>query len=146
MPATIIRLLPGTKIIPNSKRIYCMDLLPIQDAGSISILCNSHPDQEGIKGPLTGKNSYRPFCTASAICCMLSIKMLRLEWLLLLYFLWTNRFQDVVGFPATYKLKLTLPCWFLRKGLFPLYSRYLLATIAPWQRRLTIDWVMTSLW
>ena len=46
----------GTKIIPGSKLIYCMDSLHIQDAGSISILRNSHPDQEGMKGPLTGKN------------------------------------------------------------------------------------------
>ena len=56
VPGTKIHLLPGTKIIPGSKRISCMDSLHIQDAGSISILRNSHPDQEGIKGPLTGKN------------------------------------------------------------------------------------------
>ena len=55
VPGTKIRLLPGTKNIPGSKRIYYMDLLHIQDAGSISILRNSHPDHEGIKGPLTGK-------------------------------------------------------------------------------------------
>ena len=55
VPGTKIGLLPGTKIIPGSKRIYYMDLLYIQDAGSIWILHNSHPGQEGIKGPLTGK-------------------------------------------------------------------------------------------
>ena len=55
VPGTKIYLLPGTKIIPGSKRIYCMDSLQIQDAGSISILRNFHPDQEGIKEPLTGK-------------------------------------------------------------------------------------------
>ena len=55
VPGTKIRQLPGTKIIPSSKRIYYMDLLHIQDVGSILILHNSHPDQEGIKGSLTGK-------------------------------------------------------------------------------------------
>ena len=55
MPGTKIRLLFGTKIISGSKRIYCMDSLHIQNAGSISILRNSHPDQEGIKTPLTEK-------------------------------------------------------------------------------------------
>ena len=58
VPGTKIRLLLGTKVIPGSKRIYYMDLLRIQDAGSISILRNSHPDQEGIKGPLTRKVVY----------------------------------------------------------------------------------------
>ena len=53
LPGTKIRLLPGTKIISISKRIYHMDLLHIQDAGTILILRNSHPDQEGVKGPLT---------------------------------------------------------------------------------------------
>ena len=53
---TKMHLLPGTKIVPGSKRIYYLDLLHIQDAGLILILLNSHPDQEGIKGPLTGKD------------------------------------------------------------------------------------------
>ena len=64
VPSTKIRLMSGTEIFPGSKRIYYMDSLLIQDAGSISILRNSHPNQEGIKGLLTG-NFFWPLCRSS---------------------------------------------------------------------------------
>ena len=62
MPGSKMRLLPGIIFVPGTKihllpgkRNYYIDILHIQDAGSILIVRNFYPDQEGINGPLTGK-------------------------------------------------------------------------------------------
>ena len=45
--------------------VVSADLLHIQDAGSISMLRDSHPDLQGTNGPLTGKTIF--FCNREMI-------------------------------------------------------------------------------